>query len=70
MSEPKAPASYIEKLLFAQRVVRSARFRNDQKMAVRELSEGVYELITALVEREQGRETPPDPGGAPQELGP
>ncbi len=62
MSEPKGPAGYIEKLLFAQRVVRSARFRNDQKMAVRELSEGVYELIAALLEREQGHEAPPGGG--------
>ncbi len=63
MAEPHGPTSYLEKLLYAQRTVRSARFRNDEKMAIRELSEGVYELITALVEREQAREArqAPDP---------
>jgi hypothetical protein len=62
MSEPQGPSSYLERLLYAQRTVRSARFRNDQKMAIRELSEGVYELISVLVELEQKRGSLPDSG--------
>jgi hypothetical protein len=50
--------TYLEKLQFAQRVVRGAKFRNGQKQALRELCEGVYELVMALLEREEGREKP------------
>jgi hypothetical protein len=56
------PRTYLEKLQFAQRVVRGAKFRNDQKQALRELCEGVHELVMALLEREEGREVPPSSG--------
>jgi uncharacterized protein HemY len=59
MADPTGPDSYLEKLRFAQRVVRGARFRNDTRQALRELSEGVYELVTALLNREEGSEEPP-----------
>ena len=55
MADSTGPTSYLEKLQFAQRVVRAARFRTDQKQALRELGEGVYEVIQALQEREEGR---------------
>jgi hypothetical protein len=60
------PTSYLEKLQFAQRVVRGAKFRNDQKQALRELCEGVYELVTALLNREEGQQGSPA-AGKPEE---
>jgi hypothetical protein len=59
MPDFAGPVSYLEKLQFAQRVVRGAKFRNDPKQALRELCEGVYELVTALIIREEGREGAP-----------
>lgn len=64
MPDYTGPKTYLEKLQFAQRVVRGAKFRNDQKQALRELCEGVYELVMALLEREEGIEKAPD-GGQP-----
>jgi hypothetical protein len=61
MAEITGPGSYLDKLLFAQRVVKAAQFRFDQKQSIRELCEGVAELISALVDREQGREARADP---------
>ncbi len=60
MPEFSRPSTYLEKLQFAQRVVKAAQFRSDQKQAVRELCEGLTELVAALIEREQGGETRPD----------
>jgi hypothetical protein len=67
MPDYSGPRTYLEKLQFAQRVVRGAKFRNDQKQALRELCEGVYELVMALLEREEGLEKRPagDPSGTP-----
>jgi hypothetical protein len=59
MADLTGPASYLEKLQFAQRVVRNAKFRSDQKQALRELGEGLYEVILALLNREEGKEPPP-----------
>jgi hypothetical protein len=59
MSDFTGPATYLEKLKFAQRVIRGAKFRNDQKQALRELCEGVFEVVTALLDREEGREVAP-----------
>ena len=56
--DPK-PLPYLGRLQKAQRLVKSAMFRNDQKLAVRELCEALGELTTALLEREQGTELPP-----------
>jgi hypothetical protein len=53
------PQTYLDKLLFAQRVVKAAQFRFNQRQAVAELCERLSELISALVEREQGHEVPP-----------
>jgi hypothetical protein len=53
------PAEYLDKLLFAQRTVKAASFRTDQKQAIRELCEGLAELIVALIEREQGGKSKP-----------
>jgi hypothetical protein len=64
MPDYTGPKTYLEKLQFAQRVIRGAKFRNDQKQALRELCEGVYEVVMALLEREGGLEKSPD-GGQP-----
>ena len=47
------PKSYLDKLLFAQRVLKTAQYRSDQKQALREVCEAFTELLAALVEREQ-----------------
>jgi hypothetical protein len=57
MPEFQRPTTYLGKLEFAQRVVKAATFRTDQRQAVRELCEGLTELIAALIEREQGHST-------------
>ncbi len=54
------PATYLDKLLFAQRVVKAAQFRHDQKQAFRELCEAFTELVAALLDREQGKEPQPE----------
>jgi hypothetical protein len=66
MPEISRPATYLDKLLFAQRAVKAAQFRTDPKLAVRELCEGISELIAALLEREQGHEVRPPPAQAEQ----
>ena len=48
------PEKYIDKLRFAERVVKAAQFRSDPRQAVRELCEAITELVTALIEREEG----------------
>ena len=70
MAEFSRPATYLGKLQFAQRVVKNATFRADPKQAVRELCEGMSEVITALLDREQGREPPPEPSQADQKPSP
>lgn len=59
MSDFARPSTYLEKLLFAQRVIKAAQFRHDKTQAVRELCEALNELVAALVEREQGNKPPP-----------
>ncbi len=54
MPDLARPATYLEKLQFAERVVKAAQFRFDQKQAVRELCEALTEVVAALLEREQG----------------
>ena len=68
MAEFSRPATYLGKLQFAQRVIKAAQFRTDHKQAVRELCEGMAELLIALIDREEGREVRPDAG--PQEQKP
>jgi hypothetical protein len=50
--DPK-PLSYLGRLQKAQRLVKSALFRHDAKLAVRELCESLDELTNALIDREQ-----------------
>jgi len=52
MEIPK-PLSYVARLQKVQRLVRSAQFRADHKLAVRELCEAIAELADGLLEREQ-----------------
>jgi hypothetical protein len=65
MPEMSRPATYLDKLLFAQRVTRTAQYRPDPKQAIRELCEAMTELVAALLDREQGREPRPDSGNPP-----
>jgi hypothetical protein len=61
------PAGYLDKLLFVQRTVKAATFRNDKNQALRELCEAMTELVVALIEREQGRDLRPGVTGQPQQ---
>jgi hypothetical protein len=62
MPDIPRPTTYAGKLALVQRLVRSAQYRTDPKLAVRELCEAMSELTTALLERE-----PPAQGGAAPE---
>lgn len=53
MSDFNRPTAYLDKLRFAERAVKSASFRHDQKLAVRELCEGLLALIEALIAEEE-----------------
>ena len=57
--DPK-PLAYLGRLQKAQRLVKSALFRHDAKLAVRELCEALDELTNALIDREQ-EQKPPSP---------
>lgn len=61
------PAAYIDKLLFAQRTIKAASFRHNKEQALRELCEGLSELLIALIEREKGIDPKPaaDDDGKP-----
>jgi hypothetical protein len=65
--DPK-PLPYLGRLQKAQRLVKSALFRHDAKLAVRELCEALDELTTALIDREQ--EQKPSSTAAPSSTGP
>jgi hypothetical protein len=58
--DPKA-LPYLGRLQKAQRLVKSALYRHDAKLAVRELCEAIDELTLALIEREQGSAIAPAP---------
>jgi len=49
------PMSYVERLEFVQRIARSAQFRHDVQVAVREVCEAISEAAGALLEREKAR---------------
>jgi hypothetical protein len=51
-AELSRPTTYAGKLALAQRLVKSAQFRTDPKLAVRELCEAIGEIAAALLERE------------------
>jgi|HubBroStandDraft_4_1064222.scaffolds.fasta_scaffold354907_1 hypothetical protein len=55
MPEFSRPTAFIDKLLFVQRTAKSATFRNNKDIALRELCEAMTELANALVDREQAR---------------
>jgi hypothetical protein len=46
------PATHMEKMRFAERVVKAALFRPVPKQAVRELCEALSEITAALIARE------------------
>lgn len=66
MPEYSRPSSYIDKLLFAQRVVKAAQFRHDHKQALKEMCEAMLELVPALIEREKATAAPSAAGDAEQ----
>ena len=53
------PLGYVDKLAKVHRILKSAQFRTDQRLALRELCEAMLELTAALTEKEQGTVTPP-----------
>jgi hypothetical protein len=59
------PTTYMDKLLFVQRVLKRATYRHDPKVAMTEICEGLNELLIALVEREQGKDPKPDAPASP-----
>jgi hypothetical protein len=65
MPDIPRPTTYAGKLAFVQRLVRSAQFRTDPKLAVRELCEAMTELTAILLEREPAPEA-----GAPEKKAP
>jgi hypothetical protein len=53
MAELSRPAAFIDRLRVAERCVKSASYRPDQKLAIREICEGVLVLIEALIAQEE-----------------
>jgi hypothetical protein len=53
MPEFSKPLSYTEHLQKVQRLARSAQYRTDPKLAIRELCEALAEITDALLAREQ-----------------
>jgi hypothetical protein len=66
MAELSKPTTYAAKLAYAQRLVKSAQFRSDAKLAVRELCEAIGEITGALLDREQGPAATGEPATTPQ----
>jgi hypothetical protein len=60
MADLSRPVSYVGKLEFVQRLAKSAQFRADPKIAVRELCEALGELTVALLDREREQQTEGD----------
>jgi len=66
MAELQRPTTYLGKLEFAQRVVKAATFRTDQRQAVRELCEALTKLINSLMQREQEPASKPGEAAGPK----
>jgi hypothetical protein len=65
MPDIPRPTTYAGKLALVQRLVRSAQYRTDPKLAVRELCEAMGELTAALLEREPPAEDGTSPPKSP-----
>jgi hypothetical protein len=61
MADLSRPVTYVGKLEFVQRLVKSAQFRTDPKLAVRELCEAIGELATALMEKDHEEQLAKNP---------
>lgn len=70
MAELARPASYIDKLRLAERVVKAAQYRPDQRQLIRELCEALTVLVAALLEREQERMAQAESGAAKEKPAP
>src|SRR5262245_51518414 len=51
MAEFARPAGYLDKLLFAQRAIKTVPFPHDQKKRILELGEAMTELLLAVIAR-------------------
>jgi hypothetical protein len=60
MAEPSRPAAYLDRLRVAERIIKSASFRHDPKLAIRELCEGGLALLEALIAEAERTEPKPD----------
>ena len=56
MAERK-PLTFVEHLTLAQRLAKSGQYRSDVSLAIREFGEAISEIVAALLEREQARES-------------
>jgi hypothetical protein len=65
MTDTPDHQSYVGRLQRVQRIARSAQYRSDPKLAVREVCEAMAELIAAIIDRETGQE-PSAAGEAPK----
>jgi hypothetical protein len=73
VAEFSRPTAYLDRLRVAERAVKSASYRHDPKLALRELCEGVLILIDALAAREERAAAPAASGDTnprpPAEIG-
>ena len=69
MKDPK-PLSYPERIAYAQRIVKSAQYRTDPQLAIRELCEAIGEIAGALLERERGEAPPPQAAAVTKPVSP
>jgi hypothetical protein len=69
MAEFNRPAAYLDRLRVAERCVKSASYRHDKNLAIRELCEGVLVLIEALIAEGERTAPTPDAGAADEKAG-
>jgi hypothetical protein len=67
MSEFHRPAAYLDRLRVAERCVKSASYRPDKNLAIREICEGVLVLLEALIA--EGERTAPKPEAGEEKAG-
>jgi hypothetical protein len=60
MPEFVRPSAYLARLELVQRLVKSAQYRTDPKLAVRELCEALLEMSGALIDHDKAS----NPAGA------
>ena len=58
--ELSRPAAHLDRLRVAERCVKSASYRHDKNLAIRELCEGVLAIIETLILQEEKAGAKPD----------